>query len=110
LTQHSKKWHVIFKISLSGIVHVKSTALFATIGMFMAGSASAVTVNYQDLGTFTTPTLIEGGITVTGSADVSVRSFTGLGISDASVQDGGRGLLAVRGIGDRSILSDPDPG
>jgi hypothetical protein len=42
--------------------------------------ASAATINYSNLGTFQTPALDIGGVTVTGSADVNVLNLNGLGI------------------------------
>lgn len=53
-----------------------------------AGS-TPIEIDYGNLGTFTTASLAEAGVTVTGSADVNVLNFNGLGIvggdSDNSV-------------------------
>ncbi len=42
--------------------------------------AVPISVDFTTLGTFTTPSLSQGGITVTGSSDVSVLNLNGLGI------------------------------
>jgi hypothetical protein len=53
----------------------------AVLGLMgTSGLAHATTASFSGLGTFTTPTLITGDVTVTGSADVSVLQFNGLGI------------------------------
>ncbi|MBI1392963.1 MAG: hypothetical protein GC152_09510 [Alphaproteobacteria bacterium] len=50
------------------------------VSLAMAGAAQAGTVNFTNLGTFTTPELVFSGGTVTGSANVNVLNFNGLGI------------------------------
>ncbi len=56
-------------------------AVAVVLGM-MGGSglAHATTASFFGLGTFTTPTLTTGSVTVTGSSNVSVLQFNGLGI------------------------------
>jgi hypothetical protein len=48
--------------------------------MGTSGLAHATSTSFTGLGTFTTPTLLTGDVTVTGSADISVLQFNGLGI------------------------------
>jgi len=45
-----------------------------------ASHVRAATVSYDSLGTYSTPALNHGGVTVTGSADVYVLNLNGLGI------------------------------
>jgi len=60
--------------------------------------AQATTAEFRDIGTFTTPRLVHEGVIVTGSADVSVREFNGLGIVSqfdfATLEDGERAAFA----------------
>lgn len=55
-------------------------------------AADALTVSFTDDGTFSAPSVTEGIVTVTGSADVNVLNFNGLGVvggvSDDSVDIG----------------------
>lgn len=46
----------------------------------VAGAASATTVNFRTLGTFTTPLLLYTGGSANGSANVNIASGTGLGV------------------------------
>ena len=59
--------------------------------------AQAVTVDYYNIGTFQTPSLHEGGVTVTGSANVNVLNLNGLGIV------GGLDDNTIDGAGHESI-------
>ncbi len=53
----------------------------AVLGLMgVGGLAHATTESFFGLGTFTTPTLTTGSVTVTGSSNVSVLQFNGLGI------------------------------
>jgi len=54
--------------------------LMGSTGLMSLTANAQTTVDYTDLGTFTTPALTEGGVTVTGSADVNVLNLNGLGI------------------------------
>ena len=53
----------------------------AVLGLVGAGGpALATTERFTGLGTFTTPSIANGNLTVTGSADINVLQFNGLGI------------------------------
>ena len=52
----------------------------ASTALLFSDNAQGVTVDYRTLGTFATPSLSQGDITVTGSGDVNVLNLNGLGI------------------------------
>ena len=57
------------------------TAMLASV---TASAAQATTIDFTTQGTFTTPELAFAGGTVTGSADINVIQFNGLGIVGGS--------------------------
>lgn len=64
------------------MIRIKSiqAGLLATAILFMSGTAAADTVDFTDNGTFSTASLTEGIVTVTGSNNVQVVANFGLGI------------------------------
>lgn len=54
--------------------------LLAALLALSGTSANAAFIEYKNLGTFTTPSLNESGVLATGSADINVLNFNGLGI------------------------------
>lgn len=64
-----------------------SVCLFAALVAtgVTAGKARGSVIDYSHQGTFTTPSLTQGGVTVTGSNTISVLNLNGLGIVGGSV-------------------------
>lgn len=59
---------------------IRTFAVSVLTSCCLAGAAQAATIDFTNQGTFTTPSLAFAGGAVTGSADVNVLNFNGLGI------------------------------
>jgi len=59
---------------------IASILILGSLGLIQVADATSVTIDFTTLGTFTTPSLVQPGVTVTGSNTVNVRPGNGLGI------------------------------
>jgi len=69
---------------------MKRLGLSLTVVLIFVGfstPAFPMTIDYRTLGTFDAPTVVQQGVTVSGSANVKVLEFNGLGIMGGSTDN-----------------------
>jgi len=76
---------------------------FSILLLIPAGAQNALavtTVTFHDDGTFTTPSIVESGLTVTGSNTLNILNFNGLGVV------GGSADFTIDAIGNEFVTFD----
>src|SRR5262249_44021681 len=84
-TGHDQVYNGAVKLGHDVTLAAHDVTFNSTVDSMATGNS--VTVDYRNLGTFTTPALVQGGVTVTGSADVNVLNLNGLGIVGGTFDD-----------------------